>query len=193
MPNFGKSLTDTRLGCGVRMGSYFDKSPRLVVALTALMLGAANTLFAPSVMSSIEEWLRARGIFSSIVDAEPPHVETDEYGKTTEYPLSTSYQTRRFINATFPSIVINMLAGLAIGSGFGPRWIRYALLFSICYYLSRFLIFPLGFLILFTGFDAATPLDVWLQESFSFAIIGASAFAGAWIGMRRGKNRPTTT
>lgn len=167
------------------------KSPYLLILTTAILLSTANMLLAPSIMSLVEQWMRANQLLLRFVDASPPYVSQDEHGNVAEHPLDLNYRVNRFFHSHFFSIVMCFAAGIVVGSTLGDHWLRFAFVFSVLYCFAPFLFAPLNLLILFTGFDAATPMDIWLQEFQSLAIVASSTILGAWIGSRykRRQNR----
>lgn len=165
------------------------KSPYFLTSVAALLLGAANMFLAPAVMSFAEQWMRTHHVLPRFVNASPPFVSQDEHGNIVEHPLDIYYRVRWNFQIHFPSIVICFAGGVAIGSWLFARWFRFALLLSIVYCFTPYLFPPWKLLILFGGFDAATPLDIWLDQLQSVVIIASSSSAGAWIGSRHGNRR----
>ena len=165
-----------------RVGS--SKKRYLLISIGAILVYFINLGLNLTLMPALEDWMRTHGVLLNIVDAQPPHVSTDEKGRTQEHPITRGYRTRLFFaQFSFP-ILTCLTAGIVLGSFATSHWIRSSLLFAGVYSFAPFLIPPWMLLMLFEGFDAATPFVIWLQLSESFAIIAAATITGAGIGSR---------
>lgn len=168
--------------------SNMNRWRTLLIVLVAVLLSNINMFASPVLMNTLENAARSSGMFLRVVDAQPPNVGIRD-GVETVHPLTVEYRIRVFLRASLFTIFFCIGAGTVLGSVQQDSWLRDSIVFSIAYSFGPFLLNPVLLLVFFLGFDAATPLGIWLDHLQSLVILAVLTLGSAWTTQRIRRRR----